>query len=304
MRNKKRTWTMLIAAAGILGLLFLSTVFAGPVPMPLKAHLDLAKTVVVGKITDIVKEKEEGNVVQGTATIAVSETLKGTPAKEIKTTVVMYLDTKSSAGMASPPRVYSKGDEGIFVITPDDRPSHSYGLLPKDRLKEVKAALEELDKRTWSDEVNGLKVWACADTENPRTMDRGGVIFAVKNVSEKPIYLPYARVKGVVSAVARDSSGKEFPAIDSGRPASDPSASRPPLEPGETRYMHPYEENYGAIRISNDLPPGKYTITITLDNEVADGKRAEKPVKLWTGKIVAPSVTIEIPKTPASQAAK
>jgi hypothetical protein len=71
--------------------------------------------------------------------------------------------------------------------------------------------------------------------------------------------------------------------------------------------MHPYMVNFGTIGLPKDLVPGKYTVVITLKNEVADGQvgrmHEEKPVKFWIGKISAPAVTIEIPKPPASQPA-
>jgi hypothetical protein len=276
--------------------------------MPLKAELYLAQTVVVGKITDIAKEKEEyeGKLVRGLATVAVSEVLKGRETNEVKMDVVMQMDR--NLGMQSPPRVYGVGDEGIWVIMSDGRPSHGYGLLGKDRLQEVKAALEELDKRTWSEEVGGLKVWAAADMKHPEgSMLAGKIMFAVKNVSEKPVYLSRPMYKTVMTAVARDSSGKEFPLRGIGMGLGTPErplVSRAVLQPGETRYLHPYGENYGFFAIPTDLPPGEYAVTVRLANTVAEGHRGamrdENLVVFWTGSIAAPVFTIEIPSEPAT----
>jgi hypothetical protein len=200
------------------------------------------------------------------------------------------------------------GDEGIWVIMSDGRPSHGYGLLGEDRLQEVKAALEELNKRTWSEEVSGLKVWAAGDLKNPQGLRlKGTVMFAVKNVSEKPVYLSRPMYKTVLTAVARDSSGKEFPlrGIGMGRGTPEPPlVSRAVLQPGETRYLHPYGENYGFFAIPTDLPPGEYSITVRLANTVAEGYLGampdENPVMLWTGSIAAPVFTVEIPAEPAT----
>lgn len=304
-----------VRALSVLGALVLGAVFAGDVmagftAMPLKAELDLAQTVVVGKITDIAKEKEEyeGKLVRGVATVAVSEVLKGREAHEVKMDVAMQMDRDLARMMQSPSHVYRAGDEGIWVIMSDERPSHGYGLLGKDRLQEVKAALEELDKRTWSEEVRGLKVWAAADFKNPQGLRlKGMVVFAVKNVSEKPVYLPRPVYETVLTAVARDSSGKEFPLRGIGMGSSTPEpplVSQAVLRPGETRYLHPDGENYGFFVIPTDLPPGEYSIIVRLANTVAEGHlgatRNEKPVVLWTGSIAAPVFTIEIPSEPAT----
>ena len=311
MRGKNRTWLIPGISAVMLGLLCSGDTLAGFMATPLRADLDLAKMVVVGKIIDIVKDKEEyeGKMVWGRATVAVSEPLKGTTAKEITMLVVMHLDRENlGRSMQSPPHVYRKGDEGLWIIMADGRPLHGYGLLPKERLKDVKSALDDLDKRIWSEEVAGLKVWAAADMENPQDRPlRGTVMFAAKNVSTKPIYLPRSVYKDVVRAVAQDSSGKEFPLSGLGDQSTSerPLFSQDALQPGEIRYLHPYIEKCGFFGIPKEIPPGKYSIRITLANKVAQGSRGEKnPVVLWTGSVSAPAVTIEVPEeTPSSQPA-
>jgi len=281
---------------------------AGFIPMPLEAELDLAETVAVGRIADIAKEKEwyGGKLVQGRATVTVSEVLKGPKANAIKMTVVMAMDRELA--MQSPERVYRQGDKGIWVIMSDGRPSHGYGLLVRDRLEEVKAALKDLDKRRWSQEVNGLKAWAAADMKNLRGRRRAGmVMFAVTNVSKKPIYLPLPFYDGVVNAMARHSSGKAFQLRGIGMSRGPPEppltlTSQSPLQPGEIRYLHPDGQNLGYIVIPKDLPSGKYSITVRFANTAAEGhlgsSRNEHPVTLWTGEIAAPVFTVEIPERP------
>jgi len=277
---------------------------AGFIAMPLKADLDLAQTVVVGKITDIARKmgQRDGKLVWGRATVAVSDVLKGGKTKKMKMTVAMRVDREY--GAQSPPRVYSVGDEGIWVIMPDGRPSHGYGLLDKKRVEEVKSALADLDKRVWSEVVTGLKVWAGAAKHdwNPRNPQQ--VVFAVKNISKSTLWLPRPMYQGAITAIARDSSGKEFE-LRGGGPRHSPEgrAVCRPLEPGKTKYMHPYGENYGFIVIPRDLPPGKYTVTVTLAN-TRDGNKAggeSKPVDAWKGKVAAPPFALEIPKPPVSR---
>lgn len=294
-------------AVGALVMLFSIEANAGLVPMPLEAELDLAKMVVVGKITDITKVTEGAGHGEtfGRATVAVSEPLKGTTAKEVTMLVVMHRDSSGPVGAASPARIFVKGEEGIFVITSDGRPSHAYGFLRKKQLDEVKAALTELDKRTWSDEVGGVKAWAGAVTEGAGDGRSQRILFCVRNVSKSTIWLPRSMYKEVVTAVARDSAGKEFRLSGFGQSleAKTPVTCRP-LETQQTRYMHPDSEDHAYIVVPNDLPPGKYTVTVSLGNDrdgEAIGNREPKKIDAWKGRLVAPSFTLEIPKASTTQ---
>jgi len=303
--DKQTSVRIPLAIGGLVLCAFLVThAVAGLPGLPLKAELDLAQRVVVGKITEIAKEKEEydGKMVWGLATVVVSKVLKGEKADQIKMPVVMQMDRNLAMAMASSPHVYRVGDEGIWVIMPDGRPSHGYGLLDMKRVDEVKSALADLDKRVWSEEVTGLKVWAGVAKHdwNPREQ----VVFAVKNVSKSTIWLPRPMYQGVITAIARDAAGKEFELRGIGqRHSPEGRAVCRPLEPGKTKYMHPDGEDYGFIVIPRDLPPGKYTVTVTLAN-TRDGKKPggeSKPVEAWKGKVAAPPFALEIPKPPASR---
>ncbi|MBI5726098.1 MAG: hypothetical protein HZA50_19215 [Planctomycetes bacterium] len=299
---------MVLIGGAVLGFVFLQPSLAGVSGLPFRAELDRAKTVAIGKITTIVKEKEnyEGKFVLGHATLKVSEVIKGQKADEIELSVVMKMDSKLPSAMASSPRVYHEGDEGIWLIMPDGSLSHTYGLLNKDRLQEVKSILNELDNRTWSQEVNGLKVWASTDKEFSGGKDSPGmVIFAVKNVSDKTIYLPRSGYKGIAVAVARDSSGKEFLLRGLGNQgAIEPPPVSRALEAGETCYFHPDTENFSFFQLPGDMPAGKYSIIIKLANSVEKGiliaAGKENPVMLWTGSIETPAVNVEIPEKPAA----
>jgi hypothetical protein len=307
--SRKTDLRVLLVVAGLaIGVFFIGRAVAGLLPMPLKADLDLAGTVAVGKITAIVKDKEEagGKIVLGRATVAVSEMLKGPKADEITMTVVMSMDRAFAEGAASPPRVYKVGDEGIWLIGADGRPMHGSGLLDKGRLEEVKTALAELDKRKWSDPADGLKVWAGVGTQGGKPGDQQSVIFAVKNVGESEIWLPRSMYEGVVVAVARDSTGTEhtLPGVGLRSTTNDRVTCRL-LKPGETRYMHPDYENYGAFVVPKDLPPGKYTVTVTLANAregtAIFGPHTAEKIEAWKGKVAAPTFTLETPKRPETQ---
>ena len=301
---KTTSFRVLLIGGLVLGAFLVKQAVAGFTAMPLKANLDLAQTVVVGKITDIAREKEEhhGNLVWGSATVTVSGVLKGEKANTVKMTVVMQMPPEPAQ---SPPHVYRVGDEGIWVIMPDGRPSHGYGLLDKRRLDEVKAALADLDKRVWSEEVSGLKVWAGAAKHDWHPRNPQQVVFAVKNVSKSTIWLPRPLYDGVVTAIARDSAGKEFELRGLGdRQPPDGRAVCRPLEPGKTRYMHPNSEDYGFIMVPRDMPPGKYTVTVSLANTHEGQTPGEsKPVNAWQGKVTATPFPLEIPSPPASQPA-
>jgi len=191
-------------------------------------------------------------------------------------------------GRGVPPHVYRKGDEGVWIIMSSGRPSHGYGLLKKKRLDEIKRMLRELDKRVWSKPINGIKVWVGAELKGPswRSHHGRGLMFAVKNVSDKTIYLPLSQYRGIVTGQLRDSAGKEFKLTGFGNRSE--RGHRPllcePLPPRATRYMHPDGADYGFFRLPKDLPAGDYTATITLGNEEADGLQRRpdrKPVKPW-----------------------
>ena len=93
-------------------------VVAGPLPMPLEVHLDLAEHIVVGKLTQMQEtDVRRGNGVRwARATVTVRETLKGQSAKALSFLAASLVDP--NYGGSSPPHVYKKGDSGIWIILP------------------------------------------------------------------------------------------------------------------------------------------------------------------------------------------
>ncbi len=64
----------------------------------------------------------------------------------------------------------------------------------------------------------------------------------------------------------------------------------------------PLTAEFDLFVTPKDLPPGKYTVTVTLSNQ-ADGVRSVDPVKVeavtaWKGKVSAPASTMEIAAAP------
>jgi len=275
---------------------------AGPVPLPLQAELDLAQTVVVGKITGAVCN---GDAQQATAEVTVSEVLKGPKADKI----LIKIAIEVPPGAASAQRVYRGDEEGIWIIMSDRRPSQAYGLLGKERLAEVKALLAALEARTWSDEVNGLRAWAGA-IRDERLDPRPCVVFAVRNVSPSALWLPRSTYPGVVTATLRDAAGEEKeikPPVDKQYLSFRGATCCRELESGQTCYLHPVGENCGYLRIPENLPAGKYTVTVTLTHTAGEGfaagpRRKSEPVNAWKGKVTAPSFALEIPEPPPAPA--
>ena len=171
------------------------TVLAGPAPMPLTANLDLAKTVVVGEITNIIDDS--GPIVSfGSAVITVTKTLKGTPGKTVSIPCVTH-EEPDYAGAATLP-VHVLGEKGIWVIGGGDNPQ----VLPESKLPDVQAAIKLLTERKWSEPENGLRAWAevVPNTYDP---DKHSIIFAVQNVSQQNLYVPVENTTGFLTATTR-----------------------------------------------------------------------------------------------------
>jgi hypothetical protein len=270
--------------------------YAGFWALPIEAELDLADRIVAGKIIKIdpIQGDQAGNMRMGRATIAVDETLKGAKADTIEATVVVHLD--HGDGMQSPPRIYNKGNSGIWVIMPDGRPSHGYGLLVVNRLREVKDHLAMLEKREWSTPVGGIQVWVGGTDSQPGHAARQAVLFAVKNVGKESIYLPRSLYSGIVTVVAQHEDGRQYEL----RGAGDQCEMRTemvcePLEPGRTRYMHWDGEDYGAFQFPKDALHGRYTVRGVLATDRKEGVtrgRDRRSVQVWTGRVASDSTMI------------
>ena len=279
--------TILIAFAGAY------QAYAGPVPMPLEVHLDMAKDVAVGEITEIMESSfQPGNAAHwGYATVAVKETLKGVPAKIAKFLVVVKVDPGYGGSAILHP--HEVGDSGIWLIRSDGVNDDSHGLLPENRKTEVQQILTALAERRWSDPVNGLQAWAAV--VHPDYHPNPVIVFAVRNTSKADIFLPHESTPGFVTLTATSQDGKATRVtLRSGRQPERVFCNK--LSSGEIRYLHP---NYSFIDLSwpeRRLPPGKYSIVVACKN-TQEGEAAEAPgqtvqVAAWKGQLEAPPIEI------------
>jgi hypothetical protein len=285
-----------LAIAGICSAL---PAYAGFWALPIEAALDLADRVVVGKITGIdgIHSEYDGQMQLGKATISVDEALKGSNEKTISISVVTRIEHDLAFAMQSAPHRYAQGDSGIWVVMPDGRPSHGYCLLGVKQLEEVKKHLAMLEQRKWSSAVGGIQVWVGGAESRAGYVQRQAVMFAVKNVGKKAVYLPLSHYRGIVTVVAQHESGKQYELRGIGNQSEERRTMVcDPLESGRTRYMHWDGENDGAFLFPKDAPLGAYTIRGVLANDSTAGQtRAlhSPSVQPWTGKVASePAVVI------------
>jgi hypothetical protein len=276
--------------------------------MPLEVHLDIAKQVVLGQITKIeeIDQRLFGDGVRaGRATIAVTETLKGLPAQSVELIVATSVDR--NYGGSSPQRVHKVGDRGIWLIAASGIVSHSFGLLPEKCKADVQRIVMNLEKRKWSEPVNGLCAWAAAvypnyQPENPNAMRKTPVIiFALKNLSETDIFVPTENSAGMITAVVTDHAGKVARYVLGSATWKNERVFCRKLAAGDIVYLHP---DYSFIDLprSERLADDKYKVVLECSNE-KEGESAMSigerrvPVTSWKGKVSAPPVELDLTRS-------
>ena len=263
------------------------------VGLPLEVRLDLAKSVVVGKVTRIVKDDavKSSGLEWGTAIIEVSKVLKGATAKSIE----MKCVTSVAPNYGGSGAVYTTrtGESGIWVINADgyqDMVSPPSVLL-KERKSDVIRILKQLTRRKWSEPVDGLRAWATVVP--PGKYGNPAVIFAVQNVSRTDIFVPGEETEGFISADAKSKTTEYYLQLDAKPTGSGVFCKK--VSPKEIIYLHP---GYSAIdlRWKQSLPVGKYLVDITCENDQTVGyvwqSSRQQNVKAWTGKLTAPTVKL------------
>ena len=284
------------ALVAIATLLFtiVDNAVAGPAPMPVEVHLDLASHVVVGQITGL--EQIKGKDISGDrwaiATIHVQKTLKGSNSNSLS--VKLITDVNSGPWRPLILRPFKTGDSGIWVVAPDNTVSSwPSGLLPEQRTSEVVEILDRLEKRKWSVEVGGLKAWAGAVTnDHSRTPV---IIFAIKNCSNSEIFIPTETERGVISATAVKEDGQTFKYVREVGDANEHVFCRR-LGTGDVAYLHP---RYTCINLASELKlsPATYQVVINYENS-ADGVTSawlgepRTPVQAWKGKLSTPALEL------------
>ena len=288
---------------GLVVIIDFPQAMAGAVPMPLEANLDMARNIVLGRITQI----EDPNVPNtngiswGQATVEINEVLKGDQAKTISFRVAT--EVSRDYGGSSPPRIRRVGDSGIWLIDTTGTVSHSFGLLPEARKSDIKQILKTLAERKWSEPVAGLQAWAAVvypdyspNLDNPSR--NPVIIYAVKNVSDANIFVPVAHQTGFITANVVGQDGKTIDYIlGNVEPRNSETVFCHKLSPGKTVYLHPA---YTCINLAKrqELLPGKYSVVICCENEkkgeIADGPARRVQVSAWKGVLKAPPVELVI----------
>lgn len=289
---------------GMILLIGVRSVIAGPVPMPAEAHLDLAKSVVVGQITQITPLDVQiaQGVHYGRATIVVKEMLKGSSDTTIKAIVATSYGPEFNQGAANEPEHPHKvGDSGIWLLSPIAEglfAGTAEDFFPEQRKADIQRMLKELAQRKWSEPVNGLRASAMVvpleDSANCV------IIFAVNNATNKDLYIPVEWSPGLVQVSAKNEQGNVFnfvlrlpDAADSGKLYCSK------LSPGQIAYLHP-DYSYIDLARRQNLAPGKYSVVVSCKNERTAGEAsgirpgASVPITAWKGECSAPAVDLSI----------
>ncbi len=282
---------------GVLLLINVHKVSAGPIPMPLEAQLDMSEYVFIGKNTQIEKSefrKSEG-IQWGCAKAEVKETLKGVPTKFVEFYAATGFDDPNYKKAASPPKIYRVGMSGILLVGADNVVLHSCGLLAESRKSDIQRIIKNLSERKWSRPVNGLQAWAAAVksdySENPV------IIFAVKNVSDSDIFVPLAHESGFIKATAINDKGEKFNYVLGNVSTQDETVFCSKLPANQIVYLHP---QYSCIDLAKHqkLPHGKYSVIIQCNNK-CEGCMKITPAKIehvsaWKGELQAESVELVV----------
>jgi hypothetical protein len=269
---------------------------AGPLSLPTEGLLDLDEAVFVGKIVATApvpgdRRWETG----GSATVAVSEVLKGNLGKEIKMKVVLSANPDPPSVVATVRRVDHMGDSGIWGLR-GGVAVHKFGPAEKPDIDEIKRMLRLLERRTWSAPVQGVAVWAFLSADPIGRDGPRPIMFAARNVTTEPVYLPDSDYKGLVDIVVKDSKGKEY-RIDRGHTREpEKTIFCKALDSHAVVYMHQME-NYWYYSLPAGLPEGEYTLTAVLANDKDRGiiiinRKSEEwdAVKPWQGRLASPPI--------------
>ncbi len=277
--------------------------FASEIPrhLPLAAYLDMAESVVVGKVVDI--KDASPDISQQTrisdATIEVSEVLKGSPSKIAKMKCISWM--RPDYRFQSSIQPVKTGASGIWAIDHDGflEPISLRSYISEDCKPDVVDKLKLLSECKWSKPVNGLR--AKAAVIPPGKFGHPIIIFTVQNISKNKLFVPDESTMGFITASAKignkDFSYKLIPK-DKGIACM---LCRK-ISPNEIVYLQP---GYSAIdlRWNQSMPIGEYTVNITCRNTQTTAlytptTSTAKSVDVWTGKLTASAKLILGPDIP------
>lgn len=276
------SWTM----AALALVLWSVDAYCGPVPPPMEVDLDLAKHVVVGRITEFDKEFDpQGGLQEATATIAVKEILKGPKQTFVKAEAVIGIG-KAGWGGAWIPHIRKKGDSGVWIL---GNASEAFGLVPESKLEQVKQAMDFLSKRKWTNAEGGLVAWAGVlyPQYEYEPSPHPWIVLAIRNVSDHDIYYPIYGARG--TAIGKTGTVLRTTPKQSG---GERVFCRKIL-PRETVYV----VNYFFTFHFGEVPPDTYKVSFTYENsqdgETAIDPATYVPVKAWKGTLTP--LSFEVP---------
>jgi hypothetical protein len=277
-------------------------VIAGGMATPIAEQLDMAQSVVLGRVTLLVDKRDihrSSGLRHASATIAIDKTLKGGSRKSISCLVISRVDRGYMS--AKPVREVHVGDHGIWLIWRGEllASGRSLRLLENDEGL-VRRTLAMLARRKWSKPVNGLKAWAgVLEPDYPSNVNPSSPIIAlaIKNVQQKETYVPWMFGMGSIDAYATCRDGTVLHVLISGSISDGNYCKR--LNPGETVYLMPELRGLG-FRWNEAFQAGTYWVTLSCSSEETVGyvdTKANLNVKVmsWKGKLNAPTVKVVIP---------
>ena len=320
--------TVPLSTAALLLTWLATSAISAELPGPYIADLDKTSHVVVGTIAAIEKAADKSkfpanNVDWGIATVQVREVLKGPDLKTLKC-AVMIPDppvTNSGVGVANQTRgpfdplrqefqpksseipiVHRTGDSGIWLVDSNGIIMWDFGLVKERDLENVKLALGVLEKRKWSEPVNGLQAWAVAVNTSGEFYRNGfygsrtggpEITLAVRNVSQSNLYVPHS--PDFIHATITSDRGTTTNLNLSHKAAFGGRE----IIPGGIAYLVSFgqselQKGIPYVDLLDNLGPGKYTATVECHNSQPGDALWLDNAPAWTGQLTAPKVEFEI----------
>lgn len=291
IRHGQTPW---LACWAFVGCLLTSPVWAGPLPMPLEAHLDLAKDVVCGEVVELepVADERQGHVHYANATIAISETLKGKSKGKIMVRVVVKVDPEYEGNAIL--HAHRLGDAGIWVIDSAGAVDHSYGMLSLDRKAKVHAMLKDLAERKWSEPVEGVQIWA----KQVDAARRPAFLLAVRNNSKENVYFPVSTAHGFVQLTQLTTKGEQTSYVHRSGGEKERVFCHQ-LAPGEIRYIHP-AYSFISIPPAELIARDTFQVVLSCQNTnplgEAAGRGPASQVRAWCGSLRTEPIDVVLSK--------
>ncbi len=309
-RHSRLVTRGLITSVGLcLSLILTSSCYGIYAYIPLEVRMLEADYVVEGKIDKLgMGFQREGRDYE-VGELTIHSILKG--GMEMKKIRVAW--PKPPGGgliIADGPPKYSVGQDGIWILRADDKlpvywADYPTDRQPKEKLDELQAKIDSLEKIEWTKPVDGLQLGLFVeqrDMRNSKVVINGKPVKAVaqlsvypllKNANDKPLHA----VNYIFDEPFQLSfSGPDGKPIDvklyGERPADAP-------KPALTKYnfIHIPADKIRSIPYGFGLPmlteEGEYTVSLNYRN-AHDGKALDID-SVWGGELESGKITVDVP---------